>query len=153
MEIKCCALAAQRFDVRGNWNGLDAIGIVRVLDAKRTHFGAFAQHRIAAHHHVFVDEGFVAPLLHTGVNLECFAIGGRTTELGVDFQQGGANDACGFDQLAPRLNAALHEEVERRRVHPFGKVREKDDACGIAVTEHHLHFINNCFAHQKLSCN
>ena len=104
--------AAQRFDVHGNWNGFDAIRVIRVLDAKGSYFRAFTQHGVAAHHHVFVDEGFVAPLLHTGVNLECFAIGGRANKLGVDFQQRRANDASGFDQLAPRLNAALHKEVE-----------------------------------------
>jgi len=105
--------ATQRFDICGNWNGFDAIRVFRVFDTEGTHFSAFAQHGIAAHHHVFVDEGFVAPLLHSGVNLECFAIGGRANKLGVDFQKGCANDAGGFDQLAPRLNAALHKEVQR----------------------------------------
>ncbi|MEN9551017.1 MAG: hypothetical protein RI896_958 [Pseudomonadota bacterium] len=103
---------AKRFDVSRHGNGFDAIRIVRVFDAKSTHLGAFTQHGIAAHHHVFVDEGFLAPLLHTGVNLKRFAIGGRTTKLGVDFQQGGANDAGGFNQLAPRFHAALHKEVQ-----------------------------------------
>ena len=78
-------LATQRFDVCGNWNRFNAIRVVRVLDAEGSHLGAFAQHGITAHHHVFVDEGFVAPLLHTGVNLKRFSIGGWTAKLGVDF--------------------------------------------------------------------
>ena len=61
---------------------------------------------------MFVDKGFITPLLHTGVNLNGFAIGGGTTKLGVDFQQRRTNDAGGFHQLSPRLNAALHKEVE-----------------------------------------
>ena len=113
MNIQYGALAAQCFDVRGNGNGFDAIGIVRVLDAERTQFSAFAQNRVAAHHHVFVDESFVTPLLHTGVNLQRFTIGGRATELGVNFQEGSANDAGGFYQFTPRLNAALYKKVQR----------------------------------------
>ena len=113
MEIKYRALAAQCFDVRGNGNGFDTIRIVWMLDAKRTYFSALAQDGIAAHHHMFVDKGFVAPLLHAGVNLQRFTIGGRATELGVDFQEGCANDAGGFDQLAPRLHTALHKKVKR----------------------------------------
>jgi hypothetical protein len=104
-------LATQRFDVCGNWNSFNAIRVFWVLDAEGSHFGAFAQHGIAARHHVFVDEGFVAPLLHTGVNLKCFTVGGRTSKLGIDFQQRCANDAGGFDQFAPRLNAAFHKKV------------------------------------------
>ena len=77
--------AAQRFDICGNWNGFDAIWIIRVFDAEGAHFSAFAQRGIAAHHHVFVDEGCLSPLLHTGVNLESFAIGGRANKFGVDF--------------------------------------------------------------------
>jgi len=50
MEIKCAASTAQRFDVRGNGNGFDAIWIVRVLDAKRSNFCTFAQDGIATHH-------------------------------------------------------------------------------------------------------
>ena len=84
-----------------------------MLDAERTHFSAFAQDGVAAHHHVFVDEGFVAPLLHAGVNLQRFTIGRRATELGVDFQKGCANDAGRFDQLAPRWHAALYKKVQR----------------------------------------
>ena len=113
MEIKCAASTAQRFDVRGNGNGFDAIWIVRVLDAKRSNFCTFAQDGIATHHHMFVDEGFVAPLLDAGVNLQSFTIGGRTTELGVDFQEGCANDASGLHQLTPRLDATLHKKVQR----------------------------------------
>ena len=113
MEIKYRALAAQCFDVRGNGNGFDAIRIVWMLDAKRTYFSALAQDGVAAHHHVFVDEGFVAPLLHAGVNLQRFTIGGRATELGVDFQEGCANDASGLHQLTPRLDATLYKKVQR----------------------------------------
>ena len=104
--------AAQRFDVSRHGNGFDAIGIVRVFDAEGSHFSAFTQHGIASHHHVFMNEGFLAPLLHTGVNLKCFAIGSRATKLGIDFQQRCTNDAGGFDQLTPRLNTSLHKVVK-----------------------------------------
>jgi len=97
-----CELTAHCFDVRGNLNGFDAIGIIWVLDTESSHFCAFTQYGVAAHHHMLVDEGLVAPLLHAGVNLECFAIGSRAAKLGVDFQQRCTNDAGRFDQLAPR---------------------------------------------------
>jgi len=43
----------------------DAIGIVGMLDAKGAHFCAFAQHCVAAHHHMFVNKMFCrATLAH-----------------------------------------------------------------------------------------
>ena len=59
--------------------------VPRVFDAEGSHFSAFTQHGIASHHHVFMNEGFLAPLLHTGVNLKGLAIGGRANKLGIDF--------------------------------------------------------------------
>ena len=80
------ASTAQSFNVLGYWNSFDAIWVIRMLDAKGANFGAFAQHRVAAHHDMFVDKGFVSPLLHAGVNLNRFAIGGGANKFGVDFQ-------------------------------------------------------------------
>ena len=113
MAVQLFELAAQQFDVCRHGNGFDSIGVVRMLDAKSPYFSAFAQHRFATHHDMFLDERFFAPLLHTGVNLQRFAIGGWPNKFGVDFQQGCANDASGFDQLAPRRYAALHKKVKR----------------------------------------
>ena len=83
-----------------------------MLDAEGANLGTFTQYGFAAHHHMFVDECFLAPLLHTGVNLKGLAIGGRANKFGLDFSEGCANDAGGLHQLAPWLNAALHKEVQ-----------------------------------------
>ena len=146
-------LAAKRFDVCRYGNGFDAVWVVRVFDAESPNFGAFAQHGIATHHHMLLNDGFFTPFLDTGVHLQGFAIRGGANEFGIDFQQGGADDACGFDQLAPGRNTAFHKEVQRRCIHPLGKIGKEDDACGIAVTEHHLNFIDDCFAHVLISIN
>jgi len=118
-----------------------------MLDAKRAGFKAFAQHRVATHDDMFLNDHFVAPFVDAGVHLDALAIGGRAHELGVDLQQRCADDAGGFDQLTPSGHAALDEEVQRRGVHPLGIVGEEHDACGVAVTEHDFNFVNNGFAH------
>jgi hypothetical protein len=84
-ENGALALTAQGFNVLGDFNGFDAIWVIRVLDAEGANLSAFAQHGVASHHDVFVDKGFSSPLLHTGVNLKGFAISGGATKLGVDF--------------------------------------------------------------------
>jgi hypothetical protein len=76
---------AKGFNVVGDCNGFNAIWIFWVLDAKRSNLSAFAQYGLAAHDHMFVDKGFITPLLHTGVNLNGFAISGSANKLGVDF--------------------------------------------------------------------
>ena len=143
--------AAKRFDLCRYGNGFDSVWVFRVFDTESPNFGAFAQHGIATHHHMFLKDGFFTPFLDTGMHLQGFAIRGGANEFGIDFQQGGANDARGFDQLAPRWNAAFHKEVQRRCIHPLGKIGKENDARGIAVTEHHLNFVNNCFAHVFIS--
>ena len=72
-----------------------------------------------------VQKDLLTPLGHAGVDLQALAIGGRTFELGVDFQQRRADDAGRLDQLTPGLNATLHKEVQRGRIHPFGKIGEE----------------------------
>ena len=79
------ASTAQGFNVSGYWNGFDTIRIIRVLDAEGANFSTFTQHGFASHHNVFVDKSFLAPLLHTGMNLECFAIGGGAAKLCIYF--------------------------------------------------------------------
>ena len=79
------ASTAQGFNVSGYWNGFDTIWIIRVLDAEGSNLSAFAQYGVAAHDNMFVDKGFLTPLLHTGVNLNGFAISGSANKLGIDF--------------------------------------------------------------------
>jgi hypothetical protein len=69
----------------GDSNGFNAIWIFWVLNAKCSNLSAFAQYGVAARDHMFMDKGFIMPLLHTGVNLNGFAISGSANKLGVDF--------------------------------------------------------------------
>ena len=56
-----------------------------MLDAEGANLGAFAQNSVVSHHDVFVNKGFLTPLLHAGVNLNRFAVSGSANKLGVDF--------------------------------------------------------------------
>jgi hypothetical protein len=76
---------AKGFNVVWDCNGFNAIWIFWVLNAKRSNLSAFAQYGLAAHDHMFVDKGFITPLLHAGVNLNGFAVSGSANKLGVDF--------------------------------------------------------------------
>jgi hypothetical protein len=68
---------AQGLDVFRHKDGFDAVRVFGVLDAKGAHFSAFTQHGVTAHDDVLVHKNFLTPLLHAGVHLEGFAIGGR----------------------------------------------------------------------------
>ena len=140
-------LGAETLDEFRHGYGLDAIGMVRVAHAKSPGFSAFTEHLVAAFNHMLVDEHFGAPFIYGCVNLKGFSIGGRPGKLGMDFQQGRADDPCGLDQLTPRLHAALDKKVQGRGVHPFGEIRKENDAGRITVAEHHVDFIGDSFGH------
>ena len=94
---------------------------------------AFAQQIVAPLDQVFVNEDLVAPFFNRSVDLQGFTVGGRTHEFGMNLQQRSADDAGGFNQLAPGLNTALHEKIQRGCIHPLGKIREEHNAGGIAI--------------------
>ena len=57
--------------------------------------------------------------------VELLAVGGGGDEAGGDLEQRRADDAARLHQLAPGRHAALHEERQRRRVHPALEVRDR----------------------------
>ena len=143
--------AAQSLDVFGHCDRFDAIWIIGVLGTKSAHLATLAQHSVSAHHHVLLHKDFGAPLLHAGVYLQGLAISGRADESRVDLQQWRTDDAARFGQLTPRRYTTLDKVVQRRCVHPFREVGEEDYACRVTVSKHHLHFVNDGFAHRALS--
>ena len=90
---------------------------------------------LAAHHAVVLDEDLGVPLLDVGRDPKLLGVGGGGDEAGRDLEQRRADDAPRLDQLAPWRHTALHEERERRRIHPALEVGIEDDSGGIAVTE------------------
>ena len=82
-----------------------------------------------------LDEDLGAPLLDVGRDRELLGVGRGGDELGRDLEQRRADDAARLHQLAPRRHAALHEERQRRGVHPALEVGIEDDAGGVAVAE------------------
>ena len=142
------ASAAQGLDVLGHGDRLDAVGLALGVDHEGARLAAFAQHRVATHDHVLLHEGLGGPGFDAGVHVQRLAIGGRAHEPGVDLQQRGADDAGGLLQLAPGRHAALHEEVQRGRVHPLREVGEEHDAGGVAVAEVHVDAVDVRSAHQ-----
>ena len=73
--------------------------------------------------------------------VELLGVGRGLDEPGRDLEQRRADDAARLDQLAPRRHAALHEERQRRRVHPAREVRIENDARRIAVAELDRHAV------------
>jgi hypothetical protein len=69
-------LLAQRLNVLGHRNNLDATGLALHIHAKGACFSTFTQNIIPPHDQMLVDENFLAPLAHAGVNLQSLAIGG-----------------------------------------------------------------------------
>lgn len=93
--------------------------------------------------------GFAVPLSDASINVDSFAISGGAHEPGVNFDQGGANDASRFKQFSPRRNAAFHEKMQAGCVHPFAEVGKKYNARWVAITELHVHGVGGGFAERS----
>ena len=106
-------LTAQCLDVFGHRYGLDAVGVVGVVNAKSTGLGAFADQRVTALDDVLLDEHLAAPLLNVGVNTQPLPVGGGADKAGFDFQQRRADDAGGFVQVAPGRDTAFDKKIQR----------------------------------------
>ena len=76
---------AKRLDVFRDGNRFDAVRIAGRSNTKGACFAAFAQHILAAHHHVLVDENLALPLFNAGVDLQRFSVSRGPHEFGVDF--------------------------------------------------------------------
>src|SRR5450755_2975042 len=126
---------AESANVFGDRDRAQALGIVGVAAHEGTRLASFADQRLAAPDDVALHEHLGAPLLDRGLDRELFGVGRGGDEAGRDLEQRRADDAARLDQLAPRRDAALNEEGERRRVHPALEVGIEDDAGRIAVAE------------------
>lgn len=143
--------AALGLDVFGHWNGFDTVRIPLRVYYKGTGFMAFAQYGVATHDDMFLHKCFRRPRLNAGMDLQRLAIGGWAHEFGMNFQQRRADDAGCLFEFAPGRDTAFHKEVQRSRIHPFGKIGKKNDAGRIAVAKLHLDIEHGGFAHSSLS--
>jgi rubrerythrin len=129
------SLFAESANVFGDGDGTDALAILRVANTEDASLPAFAYQVIAPRDRVLLDEYLLAPFFDCGADRDPLAIGGALHEARMMLEQWRADDpGCGLQHM-PRRNAAGHEEMQRRSIHPSVIPRKKHDAGRIAVAE------------------